>query len=959
MTPERWQQIERLYHGALEREKTQRTAYLKQACGGDDGLRREVESLLVHEQGAKNFLEAPAIEAAIRALGKEQGRQLIGREMGAYQVLSLLGVGGMGEVYEARDRKLGRKVAIKVLPEEFVHHPERLSRFQREARMLAALNHPNIATIYGLDQSGSVNYLVMELVPGQTLAERIGKGALPVEEALKFACEIAEALEAAHEKGVIHRDLKPANVKVTPEGRVKVLDFGLAKAFASDGTADLSQAPTVTVMPTEEGRILGTPAYMSPEQARGLPVDKRTDIWAFGCVLYEMLTGLTPFTGQTLSDILASVLKHEPDWSALPGSTPPKIRDLLRRCLQKDEQRRLRDISDARIEIEDGLTVPAPADVPTGGHKMRERLAWAVAALTVVGFVGLAIVVRLRPTAADHMIRFDLVNAGSPKVIELPRPSPDGSAIVYPGIDSTGEHMLWLRSLDSEQAKPLPGTEAALAPFWSPDGRWIGFYAHGKVKKVSRDGASVQTIAAVGDFFSGAWSANGEILLTLGNRTPIYRVPDSGGTPQQFTTLDQSRTENSHRWITFLPDGRHFFFLARCYNRENNSLYEGSVDNGEVRRVAHMDSNVAYLPPRDDHGAMLLFAGDGKLFEQAFDGSSLQGEPAAIADVQYDAIGIHGYFALSGDGRTLVMRSAFTMGTRLTWFDRKGTVVGTLGPPGIYQQPLISPDGGSVIFNRPDDNGGNRDIWSFDVNRGIASRLTLNPANEWNEVWSPDGRRIIFASDRSGNPLGNMFEKTSMEPGADETAVSGLPDFANPEDWSADGRWIAFTSGGVHGKIWITPAFGEKKPFRFLDTPFEERGPRFSPDGKWIAYTSNESGRSEVYVRPFSGEPAGAQGKLQISERGGYFGSWSRKGHELFFIGADSKLYATDMGNLNRTGAVPSPHALFEVCPGNTPTDQATQGQEFDVAGDGQKFLFVCGDQAQEHYSVLVNWKPQ
>ena len=954
MTPERWQQVERLYNAALEREASQRAAFLTQACRGDDELRHEVESLLAQDGGA-SLLEKPALEVAAKALGGDGGPSLLGRQIGGYQVISLLGAGGMGEVYEARDSKLGRKVALKILPATFANDAERLARFQREARMLAALNHPNIATIHGLEQSGGVHYLVMELVPGQTLAERIANGGLPVEEALKIAGLIAEALEAAHEKAVIHRDLKPANVKVTPEGRVKVLDFGLAKAFAGEGTVDLSQAVTLS----EEGRILGTPSYMSPEQARGLPVDKRTDIWSFGCLLYELLTGRQAFPGETLSDSLAAVLSREPDWQVLPVATPSNARDLLRRCLQKDPKRRLRDIGDARIELEEAFTVPTPAEVPTHGHKVREGLLWAVAALTVVGLFGVAIILRLRPTATDHMVRFDLVNGGSPKVIELPKPSPDGTAIVYPGIDSTGQHMLWLRSLDSEQARPLPGTEAALAPFWSPDGRWIGFYAHGQVKKVSRDGASVQTITEVEDFFSGAWSANGEILLTAGNRTPIYRVPDSGGTPQQFTTLDQSRTENSHRWITFLPDGRHFFFLARCYNRENNSLYEGSVDTGQVRRVAHMDSNVAYLPPRDGHGAMLLFARDGKLFEQAFDGSSLQGEPAAIADVQYDAIGIRGDFALSGDGRALVMRAAFATGTRLTWFDRKGTVVGTVGPPGVYQQPLISPDGGSVIFNRPDEKGGNRDIWSFDVNRGIASRLTLNPANEWNQVWSPDGRRIIFASDRSGNRLGSMFEKTSMEPGADETAVPGLPDFANPEDWSADGHWIAFTSGGVHGTIWIAPAFGEKKTFRFLDTPFEERGPRFSPDGKWIAYTSNESGRSEVYVRPLSGQPAGAQGKVQISERGGYFATWSRKGHELFFVGADSKLYVTDVANLKGTGAVPSPHALFEVCPGNTPTDEATQGHQYDVAADGQRFLFVCGDQAQEHYSVLVNWKPQ
>jgi serine/threonine protein kinase/Flp pilus assembly protein TadD len=355
MTSDRWQRIEQLYHATLEREENQRAAFLKEACAGDDALRQEVESLLAHEKGVGSFLEAPALEAAAKMLSKDVGRSLVGHQIGSYQVLSLLGAGGMGEVYEARDSKLGRNVAIKVLPAAFAHDPERLSRFEREARMLASLNHPNIATIHGLEQTDGVQCLVMELVPGETLAERLNAGALGIEEALQIGGQIAEALEAAHEKGVIHRDLKPANVKVTPQGRVKVLDFGLAKAFAGDGGLDLSNAPTLTAMGTEDGRILGTPAYMSPEQTRGKAVDKRTDIWAFGCVLYELLTARQAFRGETLSDTIATVLEREPDWQALPPATPAKIHDLLRRCLQKDLQRRLRDLGDARIEIEEAL----------------------------------------------------------------------------------------------------------------------------------------------------------------------------------------------------------------------------------------------------------------------------------------------------------------------------------------------------------------------------------------------------------------------------------------------------------------------------------------------------------------------------------------------------------------------------------------------------------------------------
>ena len=494
MTPERWQQVERLYNAALEREASQRAAFLTQACRGDDELRHEVESLLAQDDGA-SLLEKPALDVAAKALGGDGGPSLLGRQIGGYQVISLLGAGGMGEVYEARDSKLGRKVAIKILPATFANDAERLARFQREARMLAALNHPNIATIHGLEQSGGVHYLVMELVPGQTLAERIGKGASPTEETLKVAGQIAAALEAAHEKGMIHRDLKPANIKVTPEGQVKVLDFGLAKAFAGDGAQDFSQSPTLS----QEGRILGTPSYMSPEQARGLPVDKRTDIWAFGCVLYEMLTGRTPFAGQTLSDILAAILKHEPDWGALPERTPPKIRDLLRRCLQKDSQRRLRDIGDARLEIEELSAAPANATpAQTAATPAREpwRHApfWLATCVVLAAFTGIA-VWKLKPSPpsaprpAGHFLLpmppdVRLVPNFSDLSIVL---SPDGTHLAFVGHRGANSQ-LYLRAIEGAETMALQGTDGATNPFFSPDGQWLAFFAQGKLKKVPTSG---------------------------------------------------------------------------------------------------------------------------------------------------------------------------------------------------------------------------------------------------------------------------------------------------------------------------------------------------------------------------------------------------------------------------------------------------------------------------------------
>jgi serine/threonine protein kinase len=509
VTPERWQQIEQLYHGAQEREESQRAAYLREVCAGDDALRREVESLLAQGKRGDGFLESPAVEVVAKMMAMDTNRSLNGQQLGSYMIISLLGAGGMGEVYQAHDTKLGRDVAIKVLPPAFAHDPDRLSRFQREAKILASLNHPNIATIHGLEQSDGVNFLVMELVPGETLAERVRTGALKIDVSLKVATQIAEALEAAHEKGVIHRDLKPANVKVTPEGRVKVLDFGLAKAFAGDSAHDLSLSVTLEPLGTEEGRILGTPAYMSPEQARGKSVDKRTDIWAFGCVLYELLTGKQAFRGETFSDAIAAVLEREADLQVLPPATPVNIRDLLRRCMQKDSQRRLRDIGDARIEIEEALAAPkdaAPTHAGVPGNaitqrKSRERLAWAIAASAIViAALALGAFAYLRSVPQDaQTVRFfisppetwtltrQLGLTGSP-----PNPlavSPDGHRLALVATSADGKTLLWVRSLDTLNAQALAGTEGAARPFWSPDGRFLAFFADGKLKKIDVSGA--------------------------------------------------------------------------------------------------------------------------------------------------------------------------------------------------------------------------------------------------------------------------------------------------------------------------------------------------------------------------------------------------------------------------------------------------------------------------------------
>ncbi len=561
MTPERWQEVKKVLAAALEYQPADRPAYLDQACT-ESSLRREVESLIAaHEQGDSSFMEYPSVES---------GALKRGAKLGPYEILAPLGAGGMGEVYQAVDTKLGRHVAIKVLPVAFVHDTERLARFQREARMLASLNHPNIATIHGLEQSDSVNYLVMELVPGQTLAERVNGSALRIEEALKVAGQIAEALEAAHEKGVIHRDLKPANVKVTPEGRVKVLDFGLAKALAGDSSLDPSDAPTPTAMGTEEGRILGTPAYMSPEQARGKAVDKRTDIWAFGCVLYELLTARQAFRGETVSDTIATVLEREPDLQLLPPATPAQMRNLLRRCLHKDPQHRLRDIGDARIEIEEASAAPAMAE-PTAaaqsvGVRWRGAPLWGGAILLLAAIAGIAIWNResSSPIVSGPVSRIAItLPPGQPLAgLEIGLAvalSPDGTRLVYAARQG-GIQQLYLRPLAGLEAQPIPGTEGATEPFFSPDGQWLGFFAGGKVKKVLLSGGEALSLGDASDPRGASWSSKGMIIFSPTRVSGLQQVSAMGGTPQPLTRLEKD--ESSHRWPEFLSGGNALLFAA-------------------------------------------------------------------------------------------------------------------------------------------------------------------------------------------------------------------------------------------------------------------------------------------------------------------------------------------------------------------------------------------------------------
>jgi len=882
-----------------------------------------------------------------------------GTRLGSYEVTAQIGAGGMGEVYQAHDSKLGRDVAIKVLPEAFAHDPERLSRFQREAKMLAALNHPNIATIYGLEQSGDISYLVMELVPGETLAERVKReGAVPIEEALAIAKQMAEALEAAHEKSIIHRDLKPANVKVTPEGKVKVLDFGLAKAFAGDGASeDPGNSPTLSMAATMQGVILGTAAYMSPEQAKGKAVDKRTDIWAFGAVLYELLTGKAAFHGEDVGDILASVVKTEPDWSRLPEATPPTIRILLRRCLRKDKRERLADAGGLRIEIADALlgeAATAPPPTPRKGPLSNTRMAWSVAAALLVASLALAFLYFRGVTDETRVLKLSVLppEKATFNPASLPAVSPDGRRLAF-AVTVNGQSELWVRDLDSLTARPLPGTDGAYDPFWSPDSRFIAFFADGKLKKVDVTGGpalSLCNTSSAGTARGGSWSKNDVIVFANANATGLFRVQASGGSATVVTTLDQASGEISHRFPWFLPDGHHLLYTALKGGAANTAVYVGDVDSKTRRQVVAGSSNAVYAPP-----GYLLFLREGTLMAQPFDAGKAQttGDPVAIAE-QVDSsagIGAQGQFSASQNGVLAYASGGSSGNMQLTWFDRSGKPLGTVGAPGVLNWPAISPDGNTVATDRLDPQTGFQDLWLHDLVRGTASRFTFTSPNEF-PAWSPDGSHIAFTSSRDGGPS-NLYQK-AVSGAAQDEPLDKAAHSKRPDDWSRDGRYIIEETPNdpkTGQDIWVLPLFGDRKPFPYLQTAFNERTAKLSPNGEWLAYVSDETRRNEVYVQTFP-TPGG---KWQVSTDGGVLPVWSRDGKELFFIGADGKLTAVEVKGDVKGGAkfeAGASKALFDAHYG------AGVNGWFDVTKDGRFLIPVQAEQAAAGVpmTVVVNW---
>ena len=855
-----------------------------------------------------------------------------GHDLSHYHVTA--GAGGMGEVYRATDTKLGRDVAIKVLPAEVAQDPERLARFEREAKVLASLNHTGIAHVYGFESTtlpdgSTAHFLAMELVEGEDLSERLKRGAIPVDETIVIARQIAEALEEAHEKGIVHRDLKPANVKLTPEGKVKVLDFGLAKAWEGPGAAssDLSQSPTLAHTGTQAGIILGTAAYMSPEQARGKPVDKRADIWAFGVVLWEMLTGRRLFEGETVSDTLAAILKTAPDLDALPAGVPPRVRRLLEHCLRKDPKQRLHDIADARIELaEAGDVVAAPALV-LASRRPRDLVPWVVAAIAITAAVGWSLLGARPVTAPARSLKVAVLppsGAVSSGPVDL---SLDGREIVFTAAAADGQPRLYVRSLDALEPRVVPGTEGAEAPFFSPDGRSVGFFAERKLKRVDLAGGPARELADASEHRGGSWGAQSVIVFAPDGGGPIFRVAASGGAVAPVTTLDPAARETSHRWPRFLPDGKRFLFLSRKPQPPGRLAVEvGSVDGGSRTRLVDSSTSGAFARGR------LYFIKETTLLAQTLDERTLavSGEPVPVAEGVWRDPATDGLTALSvaEDGSLVYRRGGLAM-SQLTWLDRQGKQLGTLGAPAIIGDVSLASDDRRALVDLTDPARDISALFVLDATTGMTTRLTFGAGNQSSCLYSPDGRQFVFSSDAKG--AFDIYRQEIGEAGEPEPLLTSAV-WKFPESWSPDGRFISFTQSepGKPRDVWILPMTGDKRPIPFVQTPAEEWGSAFSPDGRFLAYVSDESGRSEVFIRSFPASP----GKWQVSTGGGVSPAWRGDGRELFYLGPDRAVVA--VGITPSTGR-PEPGAarpLFR----NAGLKPATQWgtNPFDVSADGR-----------------------
>jgi serine/threonine protein kinase/Tol biopolymer transport system component len=853
----------------------------------------------------------------------------------------------MGVVFRGRDSRLQRDVALKLLPEQFANDADRLPRFEREAQVLASLNHPNIAQIYGLEQVNGSTCIVMELVEGETLEEKLKRGPLPVDEAVGIAKQIADALAAAHERGIIHRDLKPANIKLTHDGTVKVLDFGLAKALGL-GTSGLNATTAGTVAGGSlAGAIVGTPGYMSPEQARGRNVDSRGDIWAFGCVLFEMLTGRQAFTGETITDILANIVSNPPDLDFLPKSTPVSIRQLLTFALNKNSSQRLQHIGDTRLFLDGPLAVPATTPVATASRRPRATALLLAALVLVVAGAGIfaALALRTRPEPAAQM-RFEIA---LPDLVGTPIVSPDGKWISYATQPTNGKRVAWLRAIGSDSAQQIPGTENISGVIWSPDSRRLATLADGTLRMFDLASGSSRPLGSVGPLRGGSWNREGVLIMGRATDNIIVRMSDSGGDVTPITKLDAGRKEIAHGIPVFLPDNKHFLYVGVGGKAEDSGIFRASLDvNESPTRVFAIEVNnfngMTYVS-----SGHLLYSNQGRLSAQRIDAMGQpQGNPIVVAD------NVDGGFMASDTGLLFYHKATPRAGRQLLWFGRDGKSLGQVGVEANYGNVDISPKGDRAAVDIL--TNGNRDIWVVDLERSVAQPITFDPGSDWSASWSPDGTRLAFASNRaSGDAVNRIYEKSSTGTGTEAVLPSGdAPSI--PVNWSSDGKYIVFSRLRQAGNTssydtWLLPTFGDRKPAPLLESGFDKFQARVSPNSNFVAYSTNESGTYQIVVQTF---PDASGGKWQITADGGVEPKWRRDGRELYYLSLDGKLMSVPIGGPPFTAG--RPVELFQT-PLTVNRSQPTRDRRYDIAANGN-FLMVIpsATAAPTPYSVVVNW---
>jgi eukaryotic-like serine/threonine-protein kinase len=952
-TTARWDRVRAVFHEALERPPAERAGFVASACAGDVELLREVESLLAADTAAAGFLETPIHRVSLDESQPDAPVLQAGDRVGGFDVVGALGSGGMGEVYRARDQKLGREVALKLLPRAFAEDPQRLARFERESRILASLNHPHIAAIHSIEQLDGMHLLVLELVEGPTLADRLARGALPLDEAARISIQLARALEAAHDRGIVHRDLKPANIKISAAG-IKLLDFGLAKV-RDDTRADalVPDAPGARLDRTTDGLILGTCAYMSPEQARGKPVDKRTDIWAFGCVMFEMLTGSRAFSGETPSDTMVAVLEREADWGCLPASTPAAMRRVLRRCLEKDSRDRFHDIADVRLEIEDAIHPRDAAGAAAAGSAGRLRRAGmfvlGAAILIAVGWASRTIVTS--GGAPTLPTRFTWSMPAGAGLDSVPAVSPDGQRIAFTAVPGEGKPpRLFVRARGDADARVIAGTDGAKQPFWSPDSRTLAYFARGRLMKVAVDGGSPVQICAAADARGGAWGSKDVIVF---QPTTIFsgllQVSAAGGTPQPATLLDLEQTDNSHRWPMFLPDGVHFLYFVRALSAERRGVYVGRIDRAAsvpASLLFRSESEAAYVPMPGAPGGALLSVAEGQIELRPFDAARrvVTGDPRRIGLAAGGNTPYHRMMVSASADMLAFVHSPLPFGQRLASSGRNGEDLKMWTERLTQGWPRISPDGRRLAIQQVEPAPGRLTLWVEDLERGTRMRMVgsgLLP------VWSPRGDKLAY---NDGPPSRPTLTIGSADGTGDLTPVPCPSLRCDPTDWSRDGQWLLanlFSPKDID--VWMLSVTGA--PARpLLNAPFVERDARLSPDGSLVAYVSEEAGHPEVSIQTV-GRPTRRE---VVSVAGGDQPVWSRDGAELFFVDPSGFLRAVRITKDHEGRPGYDASVLLKV----PRIGSGHFGTQYDVSPDGRRIYFLDRktDPPPSEFNVVLGW---